>query len=309
MALRRASKPPPMPNRIPCSAERLDLLLPQMIQAISEAGAFHLARQYMTEKRVRILEANDSQISSSVIGNAGLYEQQINLKDGHLISACSCSQPEEPMCRHCIAALLEYHRWATHQAASRSSARKDSPSRPQTNHARDPSPLTLQSSIADIKLSEILKFVEWLQPAMKAIENEQPLPPPPVIDAGEVSAWVLAIKSLEDRRRETEDVLATLEAELRDRKAYAGRLTQQLQASMEELKTAQTTTQGLEREVSTYRDTLKKLGELTNEVAQYDEQIRTAAREILEKGSHFDKVATSFKEVTEALQAAAKVTP
>lgn len=297
-----------MPNRIPCSAERLDLLVPQMIQAVSEASAFHLARQYMSEKRVRIIEASDSQISSTVIGNAGLYEQQINLKDGHLISACSCSVPEEPMCRHCIATLLEHHRSATHQAASKSSVRKGSPPRSQTTSAKEPSSLTLQSSLADIKLSEVLKFVEWLQTAMKAIEQEHPLPPSPAVDAGEVSAWILAIKSLEDRRRETEDVLATLEAELRDRKAYAARLTQQLQASMDELKTAQTTTRGLEREVSTYRDTLTKLGELTKEVAQYDEQIRMAAREILEKGSHFDKVATSFKEVAEALQSAAKVT-
>ena len=298
-----------MPNRIPCSAERLDLLVPHMIQAISEASAFHHARQYMTEKRVRILEATDSQISSTVIGNAGLYEQQINLKDGHLVSACSCSTPEEPMCRHCIAVLLEYHRCTTHQAASKASARKGSSSQPSTNHSKAPSSLTLQSSLADIKLSDILKFVEWLQPAMNALENEQPLPPSPAIEAGEVSAWILAIKSLEDRRRETEDVLATLEAELRDRKAYAGRLTQQLQVAMEELKTAQTSTQGLEREVNTYRATLTKLGELTNDVAQYDEQIRMAAREILEKGSHFDKVATSFKEVAEALQAAAKITP
>jgi uncharacterized Zn finger protein len=298
-----------MPNKIPCSAERLDLLVPQMIQAVSEAAAFHLARQYMTEKRVRIIESNDSQISSTVIGNAGLYEQQIQLKDGHLVSACSCSTPEEPMCRHCIAGLLEYHRLATHQEHPKSSARKGSPSRPQTHQAQAPSSLTLQSSVVDIKLSEILKFVEWLQPAMKAIEKEQPLPPSPAIDAGEVSAWILAIKSLEDRRRETEDVLATLEAELRDRKTYAGRLTQQLQASMAELKTAQSTTRDLEREVDTYRATLAKLGELTNEVAQYDEQIRMAAREILEKGSHFDKVATSFKEVAEELQAVAKATP
>ena len=280
-----------------------------MIQAVSDASAFHVARQYMTEKRVRIAEANHSQISATVIGKAGLYEQQINLKDGHLVSSCSCSVAEDPMCRHCMAVLLEYHRWVTQQETAPSSTRKESPSRPQSTHSKTPSPLTLQSSVADIKLSEVLKFVEWMQHAMKAIEKEQPLPPAPTIDGGEVSAWIIAIKSLEDRRRETEDVLATLEAELRDRKAYAGRLTQQLQAAMEDLKTAKTTTRGLEREVNTYRDTLTKLSELTNEVAQYDEQIRMAAREILDKGSHFDKVARSFKEVTEALQAVAKTTP
>jgi uncharacterized Zn finger protein len=56
-----------------------------------------------TENRVRIVEADDAQISSAVIGNSGLYEQTIRLKDGHLISKCSCALPEEPMCRHCIA--------------------------------------------------------------------------------------------------------------------------------------------------------------------------------------------------------------
>lgn len=297
-----------MTNRIACSAKRLDLLAPEMIQSISQAAAFHVACQYVTEKRVRIAEANDFQISSTLIGNAGLYEQQVNLKDGHLISTCSCSVPEEPLCRHAIAVLLEYHRWATHQEVSTSGTQQKSSSRPQANHSHKPSPSTLQSPVTDIKLSEILKFVEWLQPAMKAIEKEQPLPPSPVIEAGEVSAWIIAIKSLEDRRRETEDVLAALETELRDRQAYAGRLTQQLQASMAELKAAQTTTRDLEREVHTYRATLTKLGQLTNEVAQYDEQIRMAAREILEKGSHFDKVATSFKEVAEELHAVAKST-
>jgi hypothetical protein len=297
-----------MTNRIPCSATRLDLLDPHMIQAVSEVSSFHVARQYVTEKRVRIVDSSDSQISSTVIGNAGLYEQQINLKDGHLISACSCSVAEEPMCRHCIAVLLEYHRWATHQEPSPPSPRKDSPARPAVSHSNPLSPLTLQSSVTDIKLSEVLKFVEWLQPAMKAIEKEQPLPPAPAIEGGEVSAWIVAIKSLEDRRRETEDVLATLEAELRDRKAYAGRLTQQLQTSMAELKAAQTTTRDLEREVHTYRTTLMRLGQLTNEVAHYDAQIRMVAQEILEKGSHFDKVATSFKEVAEALHAASKTT-
>lgn len=279
-----------------------------MIQAISEASAFLIARQYVTEKRVRIVEANHSQISSTVIGKAGLYEQQINLKDGHLVSSCSCSVAEDPMCRHCMAVLLEYHRWTSQPEASPSSSRKGSPSRPQTN-SKTRAPLTLQSSVPDIKLSEVLTFVEWLQHAMKAIEKEQPLPPAPAIDGGEVSAWIIAIKSLEDRRRETETVLATLDAELRDRKAYAARLTQQLQASMADLKTAQVTTRDLEHEVDTYRSTLMKLGKLTQEVAQHDEQIRMAAREILDKGSHFDKVATSFKEVAAALQAVAKTTP
>ena len=81
-----------------------------MIQAVVDRNAFHIGNQYLSENRVRIVEADDAQITSAVIGNSGLYEQTIRLKEGHLISKCSCALPEEPMCRHCIAVLLEYHR-------------------------------------------------------------------------------------------------------------------------------------------------------------------------------------------------------
>ena len=108
-----------MRNKIPCSADRLSLLDPPMIQGVVDRNAFHLGNQYLSENRVRIVEADEAQISSAVIGNSGLYEQTIRLKDGHLVSKCSCSLPEEPMCRHCIAVLLEYHRWVQPRAHAR----------------------------------------------------------------------------------------------------------------------------------------------------------------------------------------------
>src|SRR6188472_2361772 len=142
-----------MRNKIPCSAERLSLLDPPMIQSVVDRNAFHLGTQYLSENRVRIVEADDAQISSAVIGNSGLYEQTIRLKDGHLVSKCSCSLPEEPMCRHCIAALLEYHRWTQprngqHNKASQSSGPQ--PAQAASNHetASSPSPATT----TDLKL-------------------------------------------------------------------------------------------------------------------------------------------------------------
>ena len=71
-----------MRNKIPCSAERFSLLDPPMIQAVVDRNAFHIGSQYLSEDRVRIVEADDTQISSAVIGNSGLYEQAIRLKDG-----------------------------------------------------------------------------------------------------------------------------------------------------------------------------------------------------------------------------------
>lgn len=298
-----------MRNTIPCSAERLSLLDPQMIQAVSEASAFQVAHQYLTENRVRLVDANDSQIASAVIGNAGLYEQHIRLKDGHLVSQCSCAVPEEPMCRHCIAVLLEYHREVKTPQSQQASPLRKSGSVTRTDHSVERPSSVLQSSVQDITLSDITKFIEWLQPAMKAVENDQPLPVPPTLEQGKVSTWILAIKSLEDRRRETEKILATLELEIRDRDAHAGRLAEQLRASITELKTVQATSYELEHEVTIYRETLIKLSELTNEVTRYDEQICAVAREILQKGSHFDRLVTSVKEVAEVLTKAAKPTP
>jgi hypothetical protein len=282
----------------------LGLLDPQMIQGVSEASAFQIGQQYLTENRVRIVEADDAQISSAVIGNSGLYEQTIRLKDGHLISKCSCTLPEEPMCRHSIAVLLEYHRWA-HPRQSRKSAepREAKPPAPTQAHA---AANAADSSAPDVKLSEVMQFVEWLQPAMKAIEKGAVVPDAPKLGPGEVAAWIQTIRNLEDRRRESEEVQVNLEADMRDREAYVGRLTQQLQTSIAEAKAAQAVSQDLQREVAVYKGMLAKVGELAGEVARYDTQIKAVAGEMLTKGTQLDKLAHSFKEVADALKSVVK---
>ena len=52
-----------MRNRIPCSAARLSLLDPQMIHAVVDSSAFHIGNQYVSENRVRIVQADDVQIT------------------------------------------------------------------------------------------------------------------------------------------------------------------------------------------------------------------------------------------------------
>lgn len=300
-----------MRNKIPCSADRLGLLDPQMIQAVSETSAFQIGHQYLTENRVRIVEADDAQISSAVIGNSGLYEQTIRLKDGHLISKCSCTLPEEPMCRHCIAVLLEYHRWAQPRQSRKTNEPRETKSQPQpqADHSSNGKAAPMQSSAPDVKLGEVMQFVEWLQPAMKAIEKGERVPEPPRLGAGEVFTWIQTIRNLEERRRESEEVQVNLESEMRDREAYVGRLTQQLQTSIAEAKTAQATSQELQREVAMYKGMLSKVGELAGEVARYDGQMKSVASEILSKGSQLDKLAHSFKEVAEALKSINKQNP
>lgn len=295
-----------MRNKIPCTADRLGLLDPQMIQAVSDAAAFQIGHQYLTENRVRIVEADDAQIASAVIGNSGLYEQTIRLKDGHLLSKCSCTLPEEPMCRHCIAVLLEYHRWSQPRPSRKPVEPRDSKAQPmQSGHAGNGKAASMQSSTPDLKLSEVMKFMEWLQPAMKAIETGTAVPDIPQL-GGEIAGWMHTICQAEHRRREAEEARAKLQAEMRDREAYVGRLTQQLQASIAEAKAAQTLSQEQQAEVATYKGMLAKVGELAGEVARYDVQLKSVASDILGKGTQLEKLAHSFREVSEALKSAGK---
>jgi len=149
-----------MRNKISCSAERLGLLTSEMIQAVSDASAFQIAHQYLTTNRVRIAEADDSQIMSSVVGKSGLYEQTIRLKDGHLVSKCSCTLPEEPMCRHCIAVLLEYQRWAQpRQLRNPKHAKESIPAAP-ISPSDNGKKATLPPFTADVKLSDVMVFLE-----------------------------------------------------------------------------------------------------------------------------------------------------
>jgi uncharacterized Zn finger protein len=290
-----------MRNKIPCSAERLSLLDPPMIQGVVDRNAFHLGTQYLSENRVRIVEADEAHISSAVIGNSGLYEQTIRLKDGHLVSKCSCSLPEEPMCRHCIAVLLEYHRWVQ--------PRQKKP-RPAPGVAAESSngKAPVLSSFSDLKLSEVLAFIEWFQPAVKALEKGVPLPDASRL-TGDVAAWTQIIRNLDERRRESEEIQLTLESEQRERDAYVQRMTQQLQASMTEVKAAQAQLHHIQQEMASHQDMFAKVAEIASEVGGYDSQIKTIAGELINKGTQLDKLATSFREVATALKTLTKSGP
>ena len=298
-----------MRNTISCSAERLGLLTAEMIQVVSDASAFQIAHGYLTTNRVRIVEADDSQITSTVIGNSGLYEQTIRLKDGRLISKCSCTASEEPMCRHCIAVLLEYQRWAQPRQSRKPSLAKESmtasPCGPSDNGKRS----TPQLLISDIKLSEVMVFLEWLQPATKALERQEPLPSPPKLGPGAISTWIQAIRNLEDRRRESEEVMTSLESQLKDRESDVGRLTQQLQTSLRESNAAQASSRELQREVDSYKEVLTRVSELTADVVRHAGQMRLVTGDMLQKGSQLDTLMSSFKDVAEALQSAVALPP
>ena len=277
-----------------------------MIKAVADRNAFHIGNQYLSENRVRIIEADDDQISSAVIGNSGLYEQTIRLKDGHLISKCSCALPEEPMCRHCIAVLLEYHRWAQPRSGQQRRVKPSTAPQPvQASPIRDAVPALSTASTTDLKLGEVMAFIEWLSPALKALERGQTLPDSAKLP-GDVASWSQIIRNLEERRRESEEVRMNLESDMRDREAYVGRLTQQVQASMEEIKAAQACSQQLQRELTACKEVLTKISEIASEVGNYESQLKSLAGEVIAKGSQLDKLAQSFREVSTTLKSLAK---
>ncbi|MEK7763718.1 MAG: hypothetical protein AAB433_19270 [Nitrospirota bacterium] len=295
-----------MRNKIPCSAERLSLLDPPMIQAVVDRNAFHIGNQYLSQNRVRIVEADDAQISSAVIGNSGLYEQTIRLKEGHLVSKCSCALPEEPMCRHCIAVLLEYHRWTQPRNSQQKKAKQAAPPQPaQAPLNRDSTPVPSPASTTDLKLGEVMAFVEWLQSAIKTLECGQPLPDSPKL-GGDLAPCIQAIRNLEERRNESEEIRVNLESDMRAREAYVGRLTQQLQASMEEIKAAQTNSQQLQQELTACKEMLATVSEVAAEVGNYDSQLSSIASEMMARGPQLNKLAHSFKDVSAALKTLAK---
>jgi chromosome segregation ATPase len=201
------------------------------------------------------------------------------------------------MCRHCIAVLLEYHRWVQPRAKK---------PKPTASVVPDtPGSTGFLSVPADLKLSEVLAFIEWLQPAMKALENGQPLPDASRL-TGELAAWTQVVGNLEERRRESEEIQLTLESERRDREAYVQRMTQQLQASMAEVKAAQSQLQQLQQEVTGFHDMFTKVAEIASEVGGYDSQIKSIAGELISKGTQLDKLAHSFREVATALKTITK---
>ena len=153
-----------------------------------------------------------------------------------------------------------------------------------------------------------MAFVEWLQPAIKALDRGQALPDSPKL-GGDLSLWIQAIRNLEERRRESEDARINLESDMRDREAYVGRLTQQVQASMEEVKAVQASSQQLQQELTVCKEMLVKVSEIASEVWNYDSQLKSLANEVMSKGSQLDKLAHSFKEVSTALKTLTKTSP
>lgn len=284
-----------------------------MIQAIVEQKAFQRGHEYFKESRVRLLEADDTDIAATVRGNSGVYEQTIRLREGSLVTACSCSLIEQPMCRHCVAVLLEYHRWSSQRARRDTGAVREARGGRELRETKDvrakdvtSNGKTAGSQEQDVRLSEVIAFVQWAQPAMRSLSQNDPLPDSPCLPDGMVAEWVQTICDLHARQREHEAVQQDLHADLAQRDLQLQELHEQLKAAQAGLAEARQTNQRLERDIASYEHVMAKLNELSQSMARFDGDIQTIAGDMGKSQHHLEGLAHSFREVFLVLQDLAK---
>ncbi len=286
-----------------------------MIQSIVEQKAYQRGNEYFRESRVRLLEASETDIAATVRGNSGVYEQTLRLREGNLVTVCSCSLIEQPMCRHCVAVLLEYNKWSS-QRGKREVRDVHEPRESRTEvraEARPKEPLpngkSMAKSDSDVRLSEVIAFVEWAQPAMSALAKSESLPEVPPMPPGVVAEWVQTITTMDRRRREHEEVHQALHTDLAQRDLQLQQIREQLKVGQGELGQARETCKKLEQEIAGYKTVLAKLADLSKSLGRFDTEIKSVAGDLSKGQGQLEQLSQSFRDVALALQELAKPRP
>ena len=261
-------------NQIPCTAQRLSQLRPEMIQAVVPGSAYADGHQYFSERRVRIFQADEVKITSEVLGARGLVQQTIRLTDGTLMAKCSCPSSEEPLCLHCVAVLLEYIHLSpdTVQGSSQKMAALDGvPGRPgietetESMEEGPASGRTAAPSALGVRLREITIFLDWLQPAVNALKAGGALPATPAFEPGEALEWVKALQQHAERLRRGEETRVALRMELSTKEEYIVRLAHDLESAHGHVKELQAACEEWKLDVEQQRATASRLVEIEQE--------------------------------------------
>ncbi len=264
-----------------------------MIESVVESTAFKLGTQYLGENRVRIVESTPVKISSAVLGNSGMHEQTIQLKDGVLLTDCSCPLTEQPICRHAVAVLLEFYRWANpkNPKPKKERPKQSLPDPPPNGHAS-----------SNINLRDLTGFVEWIQVAFSSMEEGEPLPEAPVVGSIEVKTWVKCIQNIEKQRREMDAENHAIKTELVSREEDIQQLMKQVQVTDQNYQSAQHVSQTLQRELSQFRIILEKVSDMANDLDRFEDQIRGVAVDLTKQNSQLKHLSSSVKQASSALK-------
>ncbi|HZC80179.1 MAG TPA: SWIM zinc finger family protein [Nitrospiraceae bacterium] len=294
-------------NQIPCTAERLSQLRPEMIQAVVPGSAFAFGHQYFSERRVRIVQADEAKITSEVLGARGLFHQTIRLTDGTLMAKCSCPSSEEPLCRHCVAVLLEYIRLSPDpvQGSSQEMAAQDGvqgwpgmETETAPNQEGPPSGRTAAPSALGVRLREITIFLEWLRAAVNALKTSGALPGTPALEFRETLEWVQILQNFEERMRQGEETIVAIRRELSTKEEHLLRLAHDLEAANGQVKEFQAACEELKLDVDRQRAAVSRLVEIEQERDRLAALLKDVTSDVVEIVGDFDRLTAKWEYVS-----------
>jgi len=298
-----------MRNRISCSAQKLSQLEPDMVESVVGGHVYKLGTQYLSESRVRIIDAHEGHINSEVDGTYGVYSQTIRLKSGTLTTKCSCPASEQPFCRHCVAVMLHYFHSRSPEEVVVEPVQEPAkePSKEPAKEIASSQPASepqAGSSNVDFKFHEIGAFVDWIHGAMDALAKDEPLPSLPDLSPGAVRSWTEAIQDLRVRYQGSEEERTQAQTELRDCRNQIATLTQDLGKSTSEAKDFKVQCAEIRNDLDRCQEMLEDHAVVLKERDKYIDQMNGLRGELLRKGAELDSLADSLKQVSSALQAA-----
>ena len=297
----------PLRNQIPCTAERLSQLRPEMIQAVVPGAAYAVGHQYFSERRVRIVQADEMKIASEVAGARGFYQQTIRLADGTLMAKCSCPSSEAPICRHCVAVLLEYIRLSPsgeQGATAKKPARE--PIVPQSKAPQEGAPAqdgpaqepAAAMSVLGVRLREATIFLEWIQEAVTALKAGRSLPAAPSLSPGETLDWVQTLEALDAHARRGDEDLAVLRSELNAKDERLTGLTQDMESTNRQGKELKAICETLKLEVERGQATMSKLVGVEQERDRLADKIQDMTGDVIKRVAEIDRLAADMRKIS-----------
>ncbi|WNM60581.1 SWIM zinc finger family protein [Candidatus Nitrospira neomarina] len=253
-----------MRNRISCSAQELSQLDADMIQSVVGGTVFEEGHQYFSTQRVKILDADQTQITAEVHGVYGVYTQTIKLRAGTLSTKCSCPSTEQPFCRHCVAVLLhQFHNGSSLKSGAKENHKEPAP--PSDLRGRAEAPRAEESGGAgDLNFWEAILFIDWVQKAVGLLGKEATLPPVPGSLGGVAREWVGVVEHLNSQCLEGEEDRLDALRSLQAAEDMVDTLTKKLHVLKEEAEAAQKNCRVLEKKVKQLQDSLAELSKTSN---------------------------------------------
>jgi predicted RNase H-like nuclease (RuvC/YqgF family) len=111
---------------------------------------------------------------------------------------------------------------------------------------------------------------------------------------------------MDERRRESEVAQVELDADIRNREAVVARLTQDLEASVNESKSLQVICRDLQREIEAQKAAVSKTTDLARQVEQVEVEVKAMAALLTDKGRRLEGLSDTCREVSLMLKSLGK---